>query len=160
MGSAAGPPVEVTNPRFDSVRAPVHYFKDKVLYSPLTVAAAFARRPVAGIVVGARWGGAMEPWIEVGGGRGYLALPAGGSGPGLILFAGANGSKELTALADLYAEEGYVTLAVDGDYAAAAKALHTRGEASGEIGAVGFGKGAKAALEAVAAGAVACAAVY
>jgi len=102
----------------------------------------------------------MGPWIEVGDGRGYLALPAGGSGPGLILFAGANGAKELTALADLYAEEGYVTLAVDGDYAAAVKALHTSDEASGGIGAVGFGTGARQALEAVAAGAVACAAIY
>ncbi len=102
----------------------------------------------------------MEPWIEVGGGRGYLALPAGGRGPGLVLFAGAGGAKALTALADLYAEEGYVTLAVDDGYAAAVKTLHTRQETDGPVAAIGFGRGARPALEALAAGAVACAAVY
>jgi len=103
----------------------------------------------------------MEPqWIEVGGGHGYLAIPASGSGPGLVIFAGADGARNLTALADLYAEEGYVTLAVDGDHAEAAKALNTRRETVGQIGAIGFGAGAKRALEAVAAGTVACAAIY
>ena len=91
-------------------------------------------------------------WIEVGAGRGYLAVPESGSGPGLVIFAGTSGAKSLTALADLYAEEGYVTLAVDDGYAEAAKALNTRRETVGMIGAIGFGAGAKPALEAVTAG--------
>jgi carboxymethylenebutenolidase len=99
-------------------------------------------------------------WIEVGAGRGYLAVPESGSGPGLVLFAGAGRARDFTALADLYAEEGYVTLAVDNDYAEAAKALNTRRETAGQMGAVGFGAGARPALEAVNAGAVACAALY
>ena len=77
-----------------------------------------------------------------------------------MIFAGQGGAKSFTALADLYAEEGYVTLAVDGGYAEAAKALNTRRETVGQIGAIGFGIGGKHALEAVAAGAVACAAIY
>jgi len=99
-------------------------------------------------------------WIDVGAGKGYLAVPESGSGPGLVIFAGAGGAKNLTALADLYAEEGYVTLAVDNSYPEAAKALNTRRETVGMIGAVGFGAGAKPALEAVNAGAVTCAAIY
>jgi carboxymethylenebutenolidase len=99
-------------------------------------------------------------WIEVGGGRGYLAVPESGSGPGLIIFASTGGARNLTALADLYAEEGYVTLAVDDHYAEATKALNTRRETAGQIGAIGFGAGARHALEAVTAGAVACAAIY
>jgi len=103
----------------------------------------------------------MTPgWIEVGGARGYLAIPERGSGPGLILFAGPGRSPDFTALAGLYAEEGYVTLAVDDGYAEAAKALAKRREVAGSIGAIGFGAGARTALEAVNAGVVACAAAY
>ena len=99
-------------------------------------------------------------WIEVGAGRGYLAVPESGAGPGLILFAGAGRARDFTALADLYAEEGYVTLAVDDDCAAAAKALNTRDVTRGQIGAIGFDDGVHPALDAVQAGVVACAAVY
>jgi carboxymethylenebutenolidase len=99
-------------------------------------------------------------WIDVGAGKGYLAVPESGSGPGLVIFAGRSGAKNLTALAGLYAEEGYVALAVDDPYAEAVKALNTRRESTGQTGAVGFGAGAKPALEAVNAGAVACAAIY
>ena len=99
-------------------------------------------------------------WVEVGAGKGYLAVPESGSGPGLVIFAGQGGAKGFTALADLYAEEGYVTLAVDDGYAEAAKALNTRRETVGMLGAVGFGTGARPALEAVSAGAVTCAAIY
>jgi hypothetical protein len=62
-------------------------------------------------------------WIEVGDGRGYLAVPESGSGPGLVIFAGANGARNLTALADLYAERASPRR---GRYAEAAKALNTR----------------------------------
>ncbi len=99
-------------------------------------------------------------WIEVGDGRGYLALPRSDSGPGLLIFAGPGRVREFTALADLYAEEGYVTLAVDGGFAGAAKVLNTRRETGGQIGAVGFGAGGRAALDAVNAGVAACASVY
>ncbi len=103
----------------------------------------------------------MTPgFIEVGGGRGYLAIPESGSGPGLIVFAGAGRSREFTALADLYGEEGYVTLVVDDGYAEAAKALATRPEVAGQLGAIGFGAAARAALDAVNAGVVACAVAY
>ena len=53
-----------------------------------------------------------------------------------------------------------MTLAVDSGYAEAAKELNTRRESVDQIGAIGFGTGAKPALEAVTAGAVACAAIY
>jgi carboxymethylenebutenolidase len=58
-------------------------------------------------------------WIEIaatGGGsfKGYLAVPASGSGPGIVLLQeifGVNAS--MRAVADHYAEEGYVVLAPD-----------------------------------------------
>src|SRR5690606_24887543 len=103
-------------------------------------------------------GSAMAPgWIEIGSRQGYLAIPESGSGPGLLIFAGGGRSRHFTALADLYAEEGYVALAVDDDYAEAAKALNTGPATGGQIGAIGFGAGAKPALAAVKAGVAACA---
>ena len=58
-------------------------------------------------------------WIEIGTGsaetfRGYLAIPASGSGPGIVLLQeifGVNG--HMRDVADLYAEEGYVVLVPD-----------------------------------------------
>ncbi|MBN9021215.1 MAG: nuclear transport factor 2 family protein [Rhizobiales bacterium] len=103
----------------------------------------------------------MTPgWIEVGGGRGYLAIPESGSGPGLMIFAGSGRGRDFTALADLYAEEGYVTLAVEGGAVDAAKALATCREVTGQVGAIGFGSGAADAVSAVKAGAAACAIAY
>ncbi|RYZ09951.1 MAG: dienelactone hydrolase family protein [Comamonadaceae bacterium] len=58
-------------------------------------------------------------WIDVpaadgGRSRGYLSLPAQGSGPGLVLCQEIFGVTEgIRELADLYAEEGYVVLAPD-----------------------------------------------
>lgn len=58
-------------------------------------------------------------WIDIpadDGGRfqGYLAVPASGSGPGLLLLQEIFGvNAHLRAVADLYAEEGYVVLAPD-----------------------------------------------
>lgn len=46
--------------------------------------------------------------------KGYLAVPASGSGPGIVLLQeifGVNAS--MRAVADYYAEEGYVVLAPD-----------------------------------------------
>ncbi|MGH7918152.1 MAG: dienelactone hydrolase family protein, partial [Candidatus Binataceae bacterium] len=46
--------------------------------------------------------------------NGYLAMPASGSGPGLILLHEIFGlNRHIRALAELYAEEGYVVLAPD-----------------------------------------------
>src|SRR6202166_616540 len=46
--------------------------------------------------------------------RGYLALPRGGSGPGLVLAQEIFGvNSTMREVADYYAEEGYVVLAPD-----------------------------------------------
>jgi carboxymethylenebutenolidase len=54
-------------------------------------------------------------WIDIGGGMtGYLALPASGSGPGIVLLQEIFGvNAHMRDVADLYAEEGYVVLAPD-----------------------------------------------
>ncbi len=56
-------------------------------------------------------------WIEIGGGgkfRGYLAVPESGRGPGLVLLQEIFGiTPHMRAVAEYYAEEGYVLLAPD-----------------------------------------------
>lgn len=58
-------------------------------------------------------------WVDItadDGGRfqGYLAVPASGSGPGILLLQEIFGvNAHIRAVADLYAEEGYVVLAPD-----------------------------------------------
>jgi carboxymethylenebutenolidase len=54
-------------------------------------------------------------WIEISDGfRGYLAVPACGSGPGLLLLQEIFGvNAHMRDIADLYAEEGYVVVAPD-----------------------------------------------
>jgi len=54
-------------------------------------------------------------WIDIGGGMtGYLAIPASGSGPGIVLLQEIFGvNAHMRDVADLYAEEGYVVLAPD-----------------------------------------------
>lgn len=54
-------------------------------------------------------------WISIRDGfRGYLAVPARGSGPGLLLLQEIFGvNAHIRDVADLYAEEGYVVLAPD-----------------------------------------------
>src|SRR5579863_8039013 len=54
-------------------------------------------------------------WIDIGGGMtGYLAVPAAGSGPGLVLLQEIFGvNAHMRDVADLWAEEGYVVLAPD-----------------------------------------------
>ncbi len=54
-------------------------------------------------------------WIDIGGGMsGYLALPASGSGPGIVLLQEIFGvNPHMRDVADLWAEEGYVVLAPD-----------------------------------------------
>ena len=55
-------------------------------------------------------------WIDIGhaGFSGYLAVPASGSGPGILLLQEIFGiNHHMQAVADYYAEEGYVVLAPD-----------------------------------------------
>jgi carboxymethylenebutenolidase len=54
-------------------------------------------------------------WIDIGGGMtGYLAVPASGSGPGIVLLQEIFGvNSHMRDVADLWAEEGYVVLAPD-----------------------------------------------
>jgi carboxymethylenebutenolidase len=99
-------------------------------------------------------------WTESGGSRAYVAVPARGSGPGIVIFAGESGAKGSTALADLYAEEGYVALAIDAGARDAVATLKAQPELSGSLAAVGFGAGGKAALDAALAGSVTAASVY
>jgi carboxymethylenebutenolidase len=98
-------------------------------------------------------------WVETAAGRAYLAVPEAGRGSGLLLFSSAS---DRSALADLYAAEGYVVLMPEGpsDAAKAAAALKSRPEFSGKSGAVGFGAGGRVAAEAAVAGLVDCASVY
>jgi carboxymethylenebutenolidase len=99
-------------------------------------------------------------WIESRGGRAYVAVPGSGSGPGVLIFAGAGGPESATALADLYAEEGYVCLAAGAKDDSALTAVRALPELAGGLGAVGFGPGAKAAVDAAVSGSVDCAAAY
>ena len=97
--------------------------------------------------------------------RGYLAVPATGSGPGMLLIDDQAGNGGPRPLADLYAAEGYIVLcpealAGDEEVAAAIAALRERGECTGGIAALGFGHGAMMALRAAAEGRVACAVCY
>jgi carboxymethylenebutenolidase len=98
-------------------------------------------------------------WIQTGAGHAYVAVPAAGTGPGLLLVTDA---ADRVALADLYAEEGYVVLLADAaaDAVAATKALKGLSELAGKVGAVGFGTGGRTVLEAALGGTVDCAAVY
>jgi carboxymethylenebutenolidase len=60
--------------------------------------------------------GKMVPLAAADGGKltGYLALPRSGAGPGLVLLQEIFGiNHHMRALAELYAEEGYVVLAPD-----------------------------------------------
>ena len=91
-----------------------------------------------------------------------LALPAAGSGPGVVLAHDAGSAGDI---AELYAEEGYVVLCPpagggDREIAAAVAALRGRTECTGKIAALGFGEPAVAALRAAADGLVAAAVCY
>ena len=69
-----------------------------------------------------------------------LAVPAAGSGPGLVLLRQGE-DAETQAIADLYAAEGYVVLSpepeIDGIGATVA-ALRGRSECTGKVGALGY----------------------
>jgi carboxymethylenebutenolidase len=92
--------------------------------------------------------------VDVSGSQARLAVPASGSGPGLVLFGGR------PELAGLYAEEGYVTLAVPPGAGGATSVLKAQTEVAGKIAAIGFGGGGRAALDAALSAEVACASIY
>jgi carboxymethylenebutenolidase len=90
----------------------------------------------------------------------YLAVPAAGNGPGLMLLDG-RATRHDTA--DLFAAEGYVVLCPEppgGGAGAAVGALRVRPECTGKIGALGFADGGGLALRAAATGDVDCAVAY
>ena len=106
--------------------------------------------------------------------EGYLALPGSGSGPGLVLLhdPAAEGAPA-SAIADLFAEEGYAVLVPEpnplsgpggdgalGAVAAAIEALRPRPECDGKVGVLGFGRGADLALRVVLDGKADCAVAY
>lgn len=114
-----------------------------------------------------------EKMIDIGAGggalRAHLAVPASGSGPGLILLHDiADDEQSLRERLDLYAAEGYVVLGPDlfsgargvEGVVAAVEALRGRGECTGKVGALGFGLGGKLACVAAAEAGVDCAVSY
>ena len=79
--------------------------------------------------------------------RAYVARPAQGSGPGLLLLGeGPALDQAVRDVADLYAEEGYVVLAPEieavEEIVSAAAALKALPECRGGVGGLGFGSGA------------------
>ncbi len=120
-------------------------------------------------------------WIEFrsdgqGSDRAYLAVPQAGSGPPVLLVPdGAAVSAHMRDTADLYAEEGYTVLAPDfrsaetdaadittgvRDASAALDALLAVPAATGEAGALGFGRGGAVACLLAARANIACAIAY
>lgn len=102
--------------------------------------------------------------------EGYLAAPEAGAAPGLLLLhEGARAEERMRAVADLYAEEGYIVLAPrlapSGPEAtslalASLAALRRRLEGAAPIGVLGFASGGALACRVAAQGNVACVAAY
>jgi carboxymethylenebutenolidase len=90
----------------------------------------------------------------------YLSRPAAGSGPALLLLDDVGGREHLRNAADEYAEEGYVTLALDlrsidearamSDVDAALIAIRARPEVQGKVAVLGYGVGGRFAFLAAA----------
>ncbi|HVJ52580.1 MAG TPA: hypothetical protein VM689_08975 [Aliidongia sp.] len=87
-----------------------------------------------------------------------LALPASGSGPGLLLLSDPASAYPVSA--ERWAEEGYVVLSLAAgsldDIETAQGLLRARPEVAGGIGAIGQGRAASLALRAPGFAAVAC----
>ena len=110
-----------------------------------------------------------EEFVDLAAGRAHLAVPEGGTGPGLVLFPDIDDDgRRLHELRDLYAGEGYVVLspetlsALNGaeQIRTAIAALRARRECIGKVGALGFGLGGKLAWLAAAETPVDCAVSY
>ncbi len=91
-------------------------------------------------------------FVDVATGRGYLAVPEKGNGPGLLLLPDvSDDDRELRELSHFYAAEGYVVLCPEvsvisngaRDIVAAVAALRALSECTGKVGALGFGLGGK-----------------
>ena len=89
-------------------------------------------------------------------GGAYLAEPAQGSGPGVVLWH--DDGAGLNALADLLAEEGYVAIVAEPK--AGLAALHKLPTHKGRVAAIAFGTGAAPALQATVRGEFDCAIAY
>jgi carboxymethylenebutenolidase len=106
--------------------------------------------------------------IPIGDGRsfdGYLAVPAAGSGPGIVLFTEVAAEAEGRGWAELYAAEGYLVLCAPtpnsgGDAATIVARLRDRIECSGKLATLGFGRGSLAVLRAAAQAQVECVVFY
>jgi hypothetical protein len=86
-------------------------------------------------------GGAWQN-IENAGGvcRGFVAVPPQGSGPGLLLLGTAEPEAGLCALAERFAADGYVVVAVRGDDAMAGRAaLAGHARCRGQVAVAAFG---------------------
>ena len=104
---------------------------------------------------------------------GYLAVPACGNGPGLLIVdESLSANSAIRETADYFAEEGYTvmvpTLAAGNataargstELASAVASLSQRSECSGKVGAIGFGAGALPVWTAAKRGEVAAAVCY
>jgi carboxymethylenebutenolidase len=107
--------------------------------------------------------------VDIAAGRVYVAIPEGGTGPGLLVLPDHSDSdRDLRELGDFYAAEGYVVLCPQistlaqgiEDLRAALAVLRARSECTGKVGAVGFGLGGKLACLAAAEANVDCAVSY
>lgn len=84
---------------------------------------------------------------------GHLAVPAAGSGPGIVLFSKDGAGAEGRRWGELYAAEGYLVLCTTaptsgGDAAVAVAWLRGRIECTGKVATLGFGDGSLAAAAA------------
>ena len=95
-----------------------------------------------------------------GGARAWLAQPARGSGPGVVLCN--EGPSDLRGLAGLLAEEGYVVVVAQAGsgFAAPLAALRALPSCKGKVGVLAFGACAVPALRAAAQGEFDCAIAY
>jgi carboxymethylenebutenolidase len=108
-------------------------------------------------------------FVDIAGGRAYIAVPEAGKGPGVLVFPDVSDrDRDFRELGDLYAAEGYVALCPElaalsrgaHDIAAVAAALRARSECTGKVGALGFGLGGNLAYLAAAEGSADCAISY
>ena len=95
-------------------------------------------------------------FVDIAGGRAYVAVPQAGEGPGLLVLSDVSDTdQDRRELGDFYAAEGYVALCPEvsalsrgtEDIASAIAALRARAECTGKVGALGFGLGGELAWQ-------------
>ena len=108
-------------------------------------------------------------FVDIAGGRAYVAVPQAGEGPGLLVLSDVSDTdQDRRELGDFYAAEGYVALCPEvsalsrgtEDIASAIAALRARAECTGKVGALGFGLGGELACLTAAEPNVDCAVSY